>query len=85
VVVVDQAQERNKDVYRSAIGVLCAKKPGFCKVLFWSDERAAPRSMPMTDSQVAAMRADWTYNGKTGTRSLVWHCSIDPDPQQCFR
>ncbi|MBI5438345.1 MAG: hypothetical protein HY936_05275 [Nitrosomonadales bacterium] len=84
MVVVDKAQYKNQDIYRLAIGKLCAGK-NFCYVLFWSDEKLIPTKMPMTDAQAKAMVANWTYNGNTGHRQLLWSCSIVNDPTQCFR
>ncbi|MFZ5558677.1 MAG: hypothetical protein ACOZDY_18510 [Pseudomonadota bacterium] len=84
LVVVDAEQELNKDVYRLAIGKVCAGRE-FCKVLIWADERMVPKTMPMTDAQVRALRANWTYNGRTGSRTMLWSCDIDPDPSSCFR
>lgn len=88
LVVVDRAQEKNKDVYRQAIASVCAPKikaRGFCKVMFWASAGLVPRSLPMTQAQLSAMRANWTWNANTDHRSLLWSCDIDPDPNQCFR
>lgn len=87
MVLVDRARDKDKDVYRMAIGSVCGPKlkRGFCKVLFWSDPSMVPRSMPMTAAQVSAMRADWTYNDRASFRQLLWACDIEPDPAQCFK
>lgn len=87
MVLVDRARDKDKDVYRLAIGSVCGPKlkRGFCKVLFWSDAAMVPRSMPMSVAQARAMRADWTYNDRASFRQLLWACDIEPDPAQCFK
>ena len=82
-VLIDNKREKDTDLYRTAIDKLCAGK-SFCYVLFWSDPKMIPTSLPMSDAQSKAMRASWTYNAKTGYRQLIWSCQIVNDPTQCF-
>jgi hypothetical protein len=83
-VLIDKKLEKNTDIYRAAIDKLCAGK-SFCSVLFWSDPKSIPTSLPMSDAQTAAMRASWTYNASTGQTKLLWSCEIVNDSSQCFR
>ena len=82
-VLIDNKREKDTDLYQTAIDKLCAGK-SFCYVLFWSDPKMIPTSLPMSDAQSKAMRASWTYNAKTGYRQLIWSCQIVNDPTQCF-
>ena len=82
-VLIDNKQEKDTDLYQTAIDKLCAGKSS-CYVLFWSDPKMVPTSLPMSDAQSKAIRASWTYNAKTGYRQLVWSCQIVNDPSQCF-
>ncbi len=84
MVVVDAKYAKDKDKYRTAVAGVCKSKPSFCKVLVWNNERLVPTAMPMTGAQAAALRANWTYNGKTGVRSFLVACDIDPNPNECF-
>ena len=81
--LIDNKREKDTDLYQTAIDKLCAGK-SFCYVLFWSDPKMIPTSLPMSDAQSKAMRASWTYNAKTGYRQLIWSCQIVNDPTQCF-
>lgn len=85
MVVVDKAREKEKDIYRLAFSQVCGRKPDFCKVMFWADERLVPTRMPMTDAQADALRANFTINSRTGTRSILWNCVVDRDGGNCFR
>lgn len=86
-VVVFPSDWPSKDVYREAVGKVCSTRArrDFCKVLFFDNMEIVPTSLPMTDAQARALRADWTYNGATGTRSMLWSCDIEPDRTQCFK
>lgn len=78
-VLIDKGSEFNRDVYQLAFGKICGHRQlVFCKVLFWSDAKLVPAKMPMTDAQVAGLRANFTYNSKTGARSIMWSCDIAP-------
>jgi len=69
-VLIDKAQEKNTDIYRMAIGEVCAGK-NWCRVLFWTDPKMIPRSMPLSDKQAKALKASWAYNGNNGYRLLL--------------
>lgn len=85
LVAVDKSEATNQDVYRFAVAHLCAGK-SICQVLFWIAGTDAPRSLPMTDAQVASQVAHWQYNGDTGLRRFLWSCTIFPDTtkDECF-
>lgn len=85
MVLIDKSREKDKDVYRLAFGQICGRKLDFCKVMFWADARLVPTRMPMTDAQADGLRANFTINGRTGTRSILWNCTIDHDSGNCFR
>ena len=82
-VLIDKKQEKNTDIYRLAIGEVCAGKT-WCKILFWSDPKMIPKNMPLSDKQSKTLKADWIYNGNNGFSQLLWSCSIVNDPKQCF-
>jgi hypothetical protein len=83
MVLVEQSLEKNQEIYRQAIKKLCSGK-NLCFVYFWTDESLVPSAMPMTDTQSNALKANWSYNGNTGHRQLLWSCKIVSDPNQCF-
>lgn len=78
MVVVPGANWRNQDVYRIAVADLCGRQ-SICMVMFWHDATKAARRLPMTDAQVAAKVAQWSYNGNTGHRDWQWSCEISRD------
>ena len=49
-VLIDNKREKDTDLYQTAIDKLCAGK-SFCYVLFWSDPKMVPTSLPMSDAQ----------------------------------
>ncbi len=49
-----------------------------CQVTFWIDESKAPRTLPMTDAQAAAVRASYNLNKNTGRDGLTCHPFGDP-------
>ena len=55
-VLIDNKREKDTDLYQTAIDKLCAGK-SFCYVLFWSNPKMIPTSLPMSDAQSKAMRA----------------------------
>jgi hypothetical protein len=84
-VAIDKGRERDRDVYRFAIAELCGVKP-VCQVLFWPADTGAPKSLPMSDAQVASQVAHWQFNSHTGLRRLLWSCKIFPKTpkDECF-
>jgi hypothetical protein len=84
-VVIDKNQAKKQDTYRFAIADVCGTKP-FCKVLFWVAGTDAPKSLPMSDAQVASQVADWVYNSHTGLSRLLWSCKTFPNTpkNECF-
>jgi hypothetical protein len=46
----------------------------------------APKSLPMSDAQVATQVAQWEYNRHTGLRRLLWSCKVFPatPKAECF-
>jgi hypothetical protein len=77
-VVIDRSQAKNQDIYRVAIAEICGIKP-ICQVLFWTTGTDAPKSLPMSDAQVASKVAHWQYNSNTGLRRLLWSCKAFPN------
>ena len=66
--------------------MLGARKAEFCKMWFWEYEKLTPTSIPMKSPQIVAARANWTFDPRAGERGrMVWSCSVEPDPAQCFR
>lgn len=81
--LIDSAQEKNADTYRKAAADLCADKK-WCKVLFWSDPEMIPKTLPMSEKQSKALRADWIHNKYNGHEKMLFSCEIIDDPSQCF-
>jgi hypothetical protein len=71
-VAVDAAQKDNEDVYRLAVGEVCAGKP-ICQVQFWVG--SAPSRFPLTDAQVGSKLVQWQLNLNTGLRRWLVKCS----------
>lgn len=71
-VSVDAAHKDNEDTYRIAAATLCAGK-AICQVHFWVG--AAPKSLPMSDEQVASKLVHWQQNLNTGLRRWLVKCS----------
>ena len=84
MIVVHPKHEHDLSKYIEAINAVCAVKVDFCKVMVWNDPHRVPVSMPMSAWEVKAMRANWTINKKTGARSEMFSCDIDPDRTKCF-
>lgn len=80
---IDEASWKDQDQYRLAIADICSGK-NICRVMFWKDMDMVPKSLPMSDAQVAAKVAHWQHNGNTGHRQLLWPCKIVDDPSECF-
>ena len=71
-VAIAEAQKNNEDVYRSAVGEACAGA-AICQVQFWINR--APRSFPLTDSDVRLKVVHWRQNLNTGLRRWLVNCS----------
>lgn len=91
IVVVDKGYEGDFEVYQAAFAEsTCVRKAlkrqgtGVCRILFWSEDRMAPTSLPMTDEQSSAQTAIWAFNGNTGYKKFLWSCRIVNDPSRCF-
>ena len=59
-----------------AVAKTCQLTP-ICIVAFWAPGKA-PKSMPMTDKQVAARKAQYSRNLNTGRNEWVWTCKVNP-------
>lgn len=44
----------------------------WCKVLGWTDPRAAATAMPMTEREMAAQKFSYTLNRETGMDEAEW-------------
>lgn len=49
-----------------------------CQVMFFDDKRFAPKSMPMTDSQMLHLKARYNQNDFTKFREFVWIKIVNP-------
>jgi len=83
MMLVDRGRATDKNIYLEALAARCPRGSKFCKLLFWSDERLIPTAMPMTDTQVNALLANFTVDHAGST--ILWSCHIDPGSQACFR
>jgi hypothetical protein len=70
-VAVTPAAKNNEDTYRLAVAEACAGKP-ICQVQFWVS--SAPKTLPMTDAQVASKFVHWQQNLNTGLRRWLVNC-----------
>jgi RNA polymerase subunit RPABC4/transcription elongation factor Spt4 len=65
---------------------LCRFSKSLCFVSFWVAGTDIPKSLPMTDAQVASQVVQWDYNANTGLRRFLWSCKVfqDKSKDQCF-
>ena len=74
IVVIDSDHASDQSVYRTAYEALCSSRK-LCEVMYWIEGTDYPRSMPMTDSQLAAWTAKIAHNKSTGWSQELWDCS----------
>jgi hypothetical protein len=83
-VLVPKSGRAEINVYEDARAALCEGRR-FCYLLFWSDKRFVPQSLPMTDTQASHMTAKYTRNPDTGVDVFLWNCQINgEDRSSCF-
>jgi hypothetical protein len=71
-VAIDSAQQNNEDIYRFAVSEACAGK-SICQVQYWVDN--APKSFPLSDSQVDSKIVYWQQHLNTGLRRWLVKCN----------
>jgi hypothetical protein len=71
----------DKRVYDDAIAALCSSS-AWCGLHFWTDRSKIPSRFPMTDEQVNAEVAAYTYNPQSNFRQFLWNCQIQPRPNR---
>lgn len=71
------AKEQAKQDCLTIARNLCKGK-SVCMVHFWTDKAKAGRQLPMTDAQVAAQIASYSWNVNTGNDLLVCHPFGEP-------
>ncbi len=84
LVLVEQKRYTDKTIYSAAIKHLCKKDMEFCRIRFWSELRYIPEKLKLTAYQYKQLKAEYIDNRKSGTRKLVWSCSVDPDKTHCL-
>ena len=84
LVLVEQKRYTDKTIYSAAIKNLCKKDMEFCRIRFWSELRNIPEKLKLTAYQYKQLKAEYIDNRKSGTRKLVWSCSVDPDKTHCL-
>lgn len=66
---------RDPDAFRVTAASLCATE-AVCNVGFWRPG-AAPRTLPMSDAQVASKLAMYGRNLNTGYNDWAWSCEVN--------
>jgi hypothetical protein len=71
-VAIDSSQKDNEDVFRFAVGEVCARR-AVCQVQYWIAD--APNSFPLSDEQVDLKLVQWQQNQNTGLRRWLVKCN----------
>ena len=64
----------------------CGAKP-YCKILVWTDAKAAPYRFPITDDQLQSLSFSYLRNRSAGLDKPLWNCDVypRPDTNQCMK
>ncbi len=81
-VLIKPNRQRDRKVYDDAIRYLCPSDD-YCSILFWSEPKYVPKSMPMTDSQANHEVANY-WNNPNGGNQFLWKCAKGDSPDSCF-
>lgn len=81
IVVIDKDKEYNTEIYNTAISNLCPNKDE-CSILFWSNSKFCPTTIPMDDNSVNSLIASYYMNN--GKIRFLQSCHINNDPHVCF-
>ncbi len=84
MVLVNHDFYTDKTVYSNAINRLCRSEKEFCKIRFWSQLQNIPEKLSMKPDQYKQMRAEYTFNKRSGMLKLTWSCTVDPDRTHCL-
>lgn len=79
-VVVERSATMNRAFFEAAADEICAANQT-CFVYFWDDPARAARAMPMSDAQLAALKAQYSNNPNTGFREMLVSCSVERGPK----
>ena len=80
---MEPAYARDAGEHKAAIAAICGTED-ICSVIFWTDRDLVPRSLPMSDAQLAAVTAQWKFNRHTHYSQMMWPCAVVNDPKNCF-
>lgn len=64
----------------------CGAKP-YCKILVWTDGKAAPYHFPISEEQLQTMSFSYLRNRSAGIDKPLWNCDLypRPDANQCMK
>src|SRR5437868_785763 len=72
LVVPDYTPGREAEIVALAKNECAAR--AFCSVGFWTDDSIAPRQLKMTQTAVAARKAQFVFDSDTGMARALWDC-----------
>lgn len=63
----------------------CANKT-FCYLHFWEAGKAAPKRLPLSDTEAKHEVAGYVSNQRTGKKQMLWRCALFPKAtkDECF-
>jgi hypothetical protein len=70
-----------------ALALLNCGERAYCKFMAWNNAAKAPKALPLSQAEMAAMSFSYFRNRATNYDKPLWNCAVfqRPIPQQCMR